>query len=123
VAATDNFSVRLTFADGSVGTVQYAADAPKGPGKEQFETSSPGAYGVLDDFKEAAVWDPARRRLGRGKQDKGFNAQYSALAAMLVGDAEAPDAATFLISSLATLAASRSLETGQPERVMLGAED
>ena len=33
LAATDNFSVADPFADGGVGTVHYAADAPIGPGK------------------------------------------------------------------------------------------
>ena len=56
LGASDNFSVQVTFADGGVGTVHYAADAPRGPGKERFETSSPGAYAVIDDFKGGGVW-------------------------------------------------------------------
>jgi predicted dehydrogenase len=119
LAATDNFSVQVTFADASVGTVHYASDAPTGPGKERFETSAPGAYGVIDDFRRGAVWrSRSKRRLGGRAQDKGFSAQFGLVAEVARGVADPPPADSFVVSTLATLAAARSLESGRPETVV-----
>jgi hypothetical protein len=92
-------------------------------GKERFETSSPGAYAVLDDFCSATVWDPRRRRLGGRRQDKGFAGQYALLIDILRGRREPPSVDGFLISSLATLAAARSLETGRAQPVVMAPEN
>lgn len=118
LAASDNFSVQITFADGGVGTVHYAADAPRGPGKERFETSAPGAYAVIEDFKGGGVWKGGRkRRLGGRRQDKGFSSQFERLRDVVRGEAEPPSPESFYLSTLATLAAARSLETGRLEMV------
>jgi predicted dehydrogenase/threonine dehydrogenase-like Zn-dependent dehydrogenase len=118
LAATDNFSVQITFADGGVGTVHYAADAPSGPGKERFETSAPGAYAVIDDFRSGGVWKGGRkRRLGGRRQDKGFSSHFELIRGVARGEAEPPAPESFYLSTLATLAAARSLETGRPEMV------
>jgi predicted dehydrogenase/threonine dehydrogenase-like Zn-dependent dehydrogenase len=119
LAATDNFNLSIDFSDGSSGTVAYAADAPRGPGKERFESSAPGAYGVIQDFKSASVWTGRRRRrLGGRAQDKGFGAQFEHIASVLAGREEPPPAETYLLSTLATLAAARSLETGAVESIV-----
>ena len=118
LAASDNFSVQITFADGGVGTVNYAADAPSGPGKERFETSAPGAYAVIEDFRSGSVWKGGRRRsLGGRRQDKGFSAHFELLRDVARGEAEPPAPESFYLSTLTTLAAARSLETGRPETV------
>ncbi len=117
LAATDNFSLQITFADGSVGTLHYAADAPTGPGKERFESSAPGAYAVLEDFRKATIWSPSKRSIGRGRQDKGWAAQYSVLAEVVRGTRPPPSIDSYVVSTLTTLAAARSLETGHPELV------
>ncbi len=112
-AATDNFSLQIRFADGSVGTVNYAADAVTGPGKERFETSSPDAYAVIEDFREAAIWRGSKRAaVGGRRQDKGFDGQFGAIAAVLAGREAPPSPEGYLLSTMATLAAARSLETG-----------
>jgi predicted dehydrogenase/threonine dehydrogenase-like Zn-dependent dehydrogenase len=119
LAARDNFSVRLVFANGSVGTVNYAADSPLGPGKERFETSAPGAYAVIDDFRQGSIWRGTKREsLGGRRQDKGWGAQYDLLAKVLRGEREVPPLDGYLISSLATLAAVHSLETGEAAAVV-----
>ena len=119
LAATDNFSVEICFEDGSVGTLHYAADAPLGPGKERFEMSAPGIYAEIDDYRRGRVWRGHRKeRLGGGRQDKGFAAQFAYLAKLMRGEAEAPTADGSWITTLVTLAAARSLETGEPELVV-----
>jgi predicted dehydrogenase len=123
LAATDNFSVEIVFADGGVGTLHYAADAPIGPGKERFETSSPGVFAELEDYRRGRIWcGHKKERLGSGRQDKGFAAQFKLLAELTRGMVEPPPPESFLLSSLATLAAARSLESGHPETVVLGGE-
>ena len=124
LAATDNFSVEVTFADGGVGTLHYAADSPSGPGKERFETSSPGAYAVIDDFRHGEIWNGRkRRRLGGRRRDKGFEAQFDRVASVVRGEQAPPDPESFYLTTLATLAASRSLETGAAEPVVERSED
>jgi predicted dehydrogenase len=122
LAATDNFSVQISFQDGSLGTLHYAADAPAGPGKERFETSAPGAFAVIDDFRSGAVWRTGRRkrRLGSRGQDKGFRAEFAFVAEVIRGDAARPSPDSFLLPTLATLAAARSLESARPEAVVQG---
>jgi predicted dehydrogenase len=124
LVATDNFSVEISFADGGVGTLHYAADAPVGPGKERFETSAPGVYAVIDDFRQATIWAgrKSRQRIGGRRQDKGFSGQFEAVAAILRGEAKAPSPDSFYLSTLCTLGAARSLETGRAEDVVAGAE-
>ncbi len=127
LVATDNFSVRIEFADGSVGTLDFAADAPSGPGKERFEASAPGAYGVIDDFRSAEIWtdqgDPGgkRRRLGGRRQQKGWTEQFTEIGAVISGEREAPEPDSFLISSLTTLLAAHSLGTAGGESVVVSA--
>ena len=118
LSACDNFTLQLRFSDGSTGTLMYAADAPVGPGKERFETSTPGGYAVIDDFKRGAIWAPRRRGLGGRAQDKGFARQYAAIAAIAAGEADPPAPDSFVVSTLATLAAARALGTGNPETVI-----
>jgi predicted dehydrogenase/threonine dehydrogenase-like Zn-dependent dehydrogenase len=115
LGAADNFSVQVEFGDGSVGTLHYAADAPIGPGKERFEMSAPGLYAVVDDFRRGTIWREGRQAsFGGRRQDKGFDAQFAWLAAMARGEAEAPAPDSYLLSTLATLAAARSLQAGGP---------
>lgn len=117
--ATDNFSLQIDFADGSAGTVAYAADAPTGPGKERFATSSPGAYAVIEDFRSGSIWRGTKRtRLGGRSAEKGWRQQFELIAAFLTGRAEPPPAESFYLSTLATLAAARSLSSGEPEPVV-----
>ena len=119
LTATDNFSLQIRFADGSVGTVSYAADAPTSAGKERFETSAPGAHAVIDDFKNGAIWRGRHKQtLGGRRQDKGFAAQFEFIAEVLGGSSEPPAVEGYLVSTLATLAAARSLETGRSEPVV-----
>lgn len=118
LAAIDNFNLQIAFSDGSVGTIHYAADSPIGPGKERFETSAPGAYGMIDDFRRGQIWRGRdRRRLGGGRQDKGYGGQYEMVAKVVRGETEPPAAEGYYLATLATLAAVRSLQTGVPEIV------
>ena len=119
LAATDNFNLQIQFSDGSVGTISYAADAPTGPGKERFDVSARGAYAVIDDFRAATIWrGRGKSSIGSRRQDKGFGAQFDLIRAVIAGEAEPPAPEGYLLSTMVTLAAARSLETGVGERVV-----
>jgi predicted dehydrogenase len=119
LGATDNLSVEIRFADGSVGTVHYAANAPLGPGKERFEISAPGIYAEIQDFRRGRVWRGRRReRLGSRRQDKGFAAQFAHVAKVARGELEPVPPDGVWLTTVATLAAARSLETGERESVL-----
>ena len=122
LVAIENFMVQIGFADGSIGTVSYAADAPTGPGKERFESSAPGFFAEIDDFRTGAIWTgPRKRRLGGRRRDKGHQAQFAAIADVISGRTEGPDVDTAVVSTLATFAAARSLATGTAETVVMPA--
>lgn len=83
--------------------------------------SAPGVYAALDDFRRMEIWRGGKRKaLGGKRQDKGFAAQFELLAAIMHGEAEPPAPDTFYLSTLTTLAATRSLQTGRHEAVTSG---
>jgi hypothetical protein len=74
---------------------------------------------VIDDFRGGELWRGRKRsRLGGRRQDKGFSGQFELVRAVAAGEAEAPPADGYYVSTLATLAAARSLETGKHEPVV-----
>ena len=80
-------------------------------------------YAELEDYRRGRIWRGQQEaRLGGGRQDKGFAAQFKFLAELARGRVEAPPPESFWLSCLATLAAARSLESGQPETVVLEAD-
>ena len=60
--------------------------------------------------------------LGNARQHKGFAAQFDCVANVLRGSAEPPDPQSYFLSTLTTLAAARSLESGTAEGVVLQPE-
>ena len=61
-------------------------------------------------------------RLGGPRQDKGFAAQFAYIADVVRGAAEHPDPESVFLSTLTTLAAAKSLESGTAEGVVLQPE-
>jgi predicted dehydrogenase/threonine dehydrogenase-like Zn-dependent dehydrogenase len=120
----DNVVVTLEFADGSVGCVVYLACNDTALPKERLEVSAGGISIVLDDFRELTIARGGRvsTKKSRFGQDKGHNAQMDAvIEALREGAAPPIPVAELLISSLATLAARRSLETRAPVAIDLSA--
>lgn len=76
---TDNATIVLEFADGSVGTVHYFADGDPRVSKEYVEVFGRGATGVLDNYRTLDIWRGGRRRRHRGAPDKGHAAEMEAL--------------------------------------------
>lgn len=118
--AQDNFQVTIEFADGSLGTVVYTANGDKGFPKEYLEVFGGGLAARMDDYRSLSIRQGTTRvdRTARLRQDKGHRAEWQEIAAHLTGKAPAPISfADLVLSTRATLAAYRSLLSGEPEFV------
>jgi hypothetical protein len=66
----DNVTMTFTFADGSIGVVDYLANEDKSFPKERVEAFCGGKVAVLDDFRSLELWgweeegDQGRARQG-----------------------------------------------------------
>ena len=69
----DNVVMLFTFADGSLGTLNYLANGDKAFPKERVEIFSGGRVAVLDDFRTLEMVHQGRRQVIRStlRQDKG----------------------------------------------------
>ncbi|MGC1376617.1 MAG: bi-domain-containing oxidoreductase [Anaerolineales bacterium] len=69
----DNVSLTFTFADGSIGVVDYLANGDKAFPKERVEVFCGGRIAVLDDFRALELIHNSQRRAVKSafRQDKG----------------------------------------------------
>jgi polar amino acid transport system substrate-binding protein len=111
----DNVCINLRFADGSIAAITYTADGAKAMAKEQVEMFGGGRSAVIDDFREAVLYDgDAGKRVVRGaSQDKGQNAMLAAWVDGLRSGKPALAFGTALAVSAATIAAVESLTHGE----------
>lgn len=117
----DNVGITLTHADGSVATILYTADGPRGMSKEFIEAFGGGRGIVIDDFRGGRLYDErgGSKKLKGGPQDKG---QRGMIDALFDGLASGKPALPFESAALTSLAAIRvvaSLATGQALSVSL----
>jgi polar amino acid transport system substrate-binding protein len=115
----DNLIAELTFADGSLGTITYAANGDPAVNKERLEVFAGGRAALLDDFKELSL---AHGRIDKHKatSDKGHRAEMQALVtASASGKAEPVPFREALSSSRATVALAESVQSGMPVKVAL----
>lgn len=112
----DNLLITIEFGNGSLGTVTYVANGNKRSGKEFLEVFGGGLSAQLNDYRKLEIHDGSRsvKQVARLRQDKGHRNEWRAIAAYLTG--KGPSPITFeevVVSTKATLAANRSLETGE----------
>jgi predicted dehydrogenase len=116
--ARDNLVVTLSFANGSVGGITYAADGSVRLPKERLEVFSQSRTAVLDDYRNLELLGDGRRQKRRERtRDKGHLREIHAFiegAARGKHPVPLPEIANV---SLATLAIVESLRTGRPVRV------
>jgi polar amino acid transport system substrate-binding protein len=112
--ARDDVLVMLDFADGSVGTVVYAAGGDRALGKERLEVLGAGRASVLDDFRELTLVrdGSSKHRRDRFGQDKGHKAQWDAFAGAIRGEPSRLTLREMVATTLATFAAMESLAGG-----------
>jgi predicted dehydrogenase/threonine dehydrogenase-like Zn-dependent dehydrogenase len=111
----DNVAVLVHFADGSAGTITYAANGDRGLDKERLEVFGGGRAAALDDFRELTLSAGGRRRVRRAGPDKGHRAEMLALVDALVAGQPAPIPFAQLVQATElTLAVVESLDSGGP---------
>ncbi|WP_429911162.1 bi-domain-containing oxidoreductase [Glycocaulis sp.] len=74
-ACTDNATLTLRFADGSIASIHYLANGHKGFSKERVEVFAAGRVLQLDNFRALKGWGwPGFSRMASLNQDKGQRA-------------------------------------------------
>ena len=111
----DSVSLSLTFADGSIATINYWTNGPKSYPKERLEIFSEGRVLSIDNWRSlrAHEW-PGAGRL-RTWQDKGHRAEVGAfLQRVAAGGAPLVPFEEIELVTIATLAAVQSARSGAP---------
>ncbi len=111
----DNITAVLRFADGSVGTILYAANGDKRLPKERIEVFAAGKAAVLDDFRQLTLVSNGKQTVEKSRPDKGHGAEMAALVTAVQRDSDEP--VPFSESVLVTqtmFAIATSLATGEP---------
>jgi predicted dehydrogenase len=106
----DNVTMTFTFGDGSIGVVDYLANGDRSFPKERVEAFCAGRVAVLDDFRSLELVQDGKRRVTKGKQDKGWTNECRAFAKAIRQGAEPPIPYEQLVGvTKATFAAVESL--------------
>lgn len=109
----------LAFADGSIGTLVYAAGGDGALPKERFEAFGDGRAAVLDDFSVTELYENgARTRFASWNRDKGFRAEMASFVApLLQGGPQAVPFEQIARVTKTCLLAVKSLQDGQTYEV------
>ena len=87
----DQAIVTLTFEDGSLGTVIYAAGGEAGLSKERCEVLGAGTALIMDDFSQSEIYAGGRREVFKTRRrDKGFAQEMTAFIDAVTGKGAAP---------------------------------
>ncbi|MCA9998629.1 MAG: hypothetical protein KDE56_22855, partial [Anaerolineales bacterium] len=76
----DNLIATLTFANGSIGTITYAANGDKSFAKEHVTVFGGGSVATLDDYRRLELVKNGRKQTHseRWRQDKGHRGEWEA---------------------------------------------
>jgi len=114
----DNVSMTFTFADGSIGVVDYLANGDKSMPKERLEVFCGGMVAVLDDYVSLTTVKNGRKETKSGAQDKGWRAEMAAFAESIKSGKEPPIPYEQIIAvTKSTFAAVESLRSGSPVEI------
>jgi polar amino acid transport system substrate-binding protein len=112
--AEDSLVVTLTYADGSLATIQYLAHGSSQVPKERGEVCADGATAILDNFRQTTFHGGSGRGV-KGGQDKGFDGEVAAfLTAVRSGGAWPIAYESLACTTRVTFAILQSLRDGQP---------
>ncbi|WP_328606115.1 bi-domain-containing oxidoreductase [Amycolatopsis sp. NBC_00345] len=116
----NDLQVLLRYADGSTAAISYVTSGSTAFQKETLDVLADGRVLKFDDFARASVYGKKRwssSRIPKGR-DKGQRAEVEAFVTALTTGVAMPISVSSLVATtLATLAVSRSLETGAPVRL------
>jgi predicted dehydrogenase len=120
-ATVDTFAVTLTFESGAVGQVLYAGNGDPSYPKERLELFAGGTAAVLDDFRSAEIISGGKSRKNQlSRQDKGHTEELRQFVEALRTGGPMPISLEELaLTSLVSILAVRSIQSGQAERIDL----
>jgi predicted dehydrogenase len=111
----DNVSMTFSFADGSIGVVDYLANGDKSMPKERLEVFCGGMVAVLDDYVSLTTVKDGKKKVESGAQDKGWRGEMAAFAESLKAGNETPIPYEHLIAvTKSTFAAIESIRSKTP---------
>jgi predicted dehydrogenase len=115
----DTLTVTLTYSNGSIGTIAYFSNGPKGLPKEYIEVYSAGSAGIIRDFKEIEIASSQKTIWKKlWSQDKGQKRMVqSFIGAILKGKATPISFEDIYTTTLTTFKILESLRTGQAIRM------
>ncbi|MFW6155405.1 MAG: bi-domain-containing oxidoreductase [Planctomycetota bacterium] len=115
VRTEDKMAILLTFADGSVGTINYFANGDKSYPKETVEVFSDRRVFRLDNFRRLTGYGAGSfRKMTLMRQDKGHAAECRAFVDRLVAGGEPLISRADLVNvTRASFAAVRAARTGE----------
>ncbi|MDC4226708.1 MAG: Gfo/Idh/MocA family oxidoreductase [Candidatus Manganitrophus sp.] len=109
----DQSLLSFSFADGSIGTVIYAAGGDTALAKERFEAFGEGKAVIIDDFIKTESFSGGKgNRFKTTKQDKGFQMEMTRFVEAIQGGTPAMSFAEIQAVTKATLRAVESFRTG-----------
>ncbi|MCQ3931000.1 MAG: oxidoreductase [Chloroflexi bacterium] len=114
---SDEVVIVLTFADGSIGNVIYAAGGDKAFSKERIEIIGDGRVAILDDYRQLELAHNGKRKRykERLRPNKGHRQTWISLVEAVKLGKPTPVSIEEIVSShLATFAAVNSLRQGMP---------
>jgi len=114
----DNVSMTFTFADGSIGVVDYLANGDKSMPKERLEVFCGGMVAVLDDYVSLTTVKDGKKKMESGAQDKGWRAEMVAFAESIKSGKEPPIPYEQIMAvTKSTFAAVESIRSGYPVEI------
>ena len=114
----DNVSMTFTFADGSIGVVDYLANGDKSLPKERLEVFCGGMVAVLDDYVSLTTVKDGQKKDERIAQDKGWRAEMAAFAESVRAGKEPPIPYEQIMAvTKSTFAAVESIRNGSPVEI------
>jgi predicted dehydrogenase len=114
----DNVSMTFTFADGSIGVVDYLANGDKSFPKERLEVFCGGRIAVLEDFRSLEMVRDGHRKTIRQAQAKGWSEEWAAFSkAIRIGGNPTIPYEQLIGVTKATFAAIESLRSGNKNKV------
>ena len=121
----DNLIANLSFSNGSVGTIVYAATGDKAFAKERIEIIGSGAVCVIDDFRSLEFSRGGKRKnSGKKGVDRGHSAELRAFFDAIQSGSEPPiSMAEIALTMSATFAINESLSTRQPVDIRIDVPD
>ncbi len=114
----DNVSIQLQYGDGSLATIVYVANGSVSVPKEFLEVSSMGLTAQMDNFRSLKLFKGGKARRERFDGSKGHRQEVEHFLKMVAeGEEPAIKVDSMLATTIATILAKDSLNSGRPFEV------